>query len=185
MKDCFLSPAKPWFKHTNASLAVVITTGQIYFQPFFQSLSHRLHQSIYWSHTDFQYMAAASIALTKLPFCYNNSPDRYSINVSAHRLFTCLCYTKWELHPGNMSDPLFKAVCVAGPSSEPCIHAGLGCTACHPQIQYYRSVIQFPALSANWKKKESRFKLHSPVLSSAGTDNCTFTSSSFFDCDSR
>lgn len=53
-----------------------------------------------------------------------------------------------------MSDPLFKAVCVAGPSSEPCIHAGLRCTTCHPQIRYYRSVIQFPALSANRGKKD-------------------------------
>lgn len=85
------------------------------FSASFQSLSHRLHQSLYWSRTDFQYMTAASIALTKLPFCYNNSPNRYSINVAAHWFFTCLCYMKWELHPGNMSDPLFKAVCVAGP----------------------------------------------------------------------
>ncbi len=152
------------------------------FSASFQSLSHRLHQSLYWSRTDFQYMTAASIALTKLPFCYNNSPNRYSINVSAHRFFTCLCYMKWELHPGNTSDPLFKAVCVAGPSSEPCIHAGLSCTTCHPQIRYYRSVIQFPALSANRKKKGKKRKTdsNSPVLSSAGTGNCTFTSSSFW-----
>ena len=31
------------------------------------------------------------IAVTKLPFC-NNGSNRYSINVSAHCFFTCLCY---------------------------------------------------------------------------------------------
>lgn len=179
MKGCFLSPAKTWFKHTNTTLAVVITTGQIYFQLLF-NLSHRLHQSLYWSRTDFQYMTAAYIALTKLPFCYNNSPDRYSINVSPHWLFTCLCYAKWELHPGNMSDPLFRAVCAAGPFIRT-LHS------CWTQLHHMPSTNPILSIShpipgsfSEQKKKENRFKLFSPVLSSAVTDNCTFTSSSFW-----
>lgn len=157
MKGCFLSSAKTWFKRTNTSPAAVITTGHIYFQLLFNLSSHRPRRSLYWSRADFQYMTAASIAFDQITlFLYNNKPNRCSINVSPHRLFTCLCYMKWELHPGNMSDPLLRAVCAAGPSSEPCIHAGLSCTTCHPQIQYYWSVIQFPALSANKKKKTKR-----------------------------
>lgn len=35
MKGCSISPAKSRFKHTHTSPALVITTGQIYFQLLF------------------------------------------------------------------------------------------------------------------------------------------------------
>lgn len=132
------------------------------------------------------------VPVTKLPFCNNNGSNRYSINVSAHRFFTCLCYIYIHAREkrNESSTPAARLIRYSkpsvqqAPSSEPCIHAGLSCTACHPQIRYYRSVIQFPALSANRKgkkKKKGKRKTdsNSPVLSSAVADNCAFTSSSF------
>lgn len=78
-KPYFLSSAKTWFWHTISLLSVIITTALVYFQPRFYPTPSNLHQSIYWSGIDFQYMTAASIDLTKWPFCRNNSPYRYSI----------------------------------------------------------------------------------------------------------
>ena len=147
--------------------------------------------------TDFQYMTAAapppphnSIAVTKLPFCNNNGSNRYSITVSsAHRFFTYLCYIytrkKWELHPGSASDPLFKAVCAAGPFIRT-LHS------CWTQLHHMPSANPILSIShpipgsfskqkgKKKKKRKRKTDSNSPVLSSAVADNCTFTSSSFW-----
>lgn len=60
-------------------------------------------------HADTQYPAAASIALTELPFSCNNRPDHHSINAPVQSLHVCLS-------ANECSTPVTRLICYSKPS---------------------------------------------------------------------
>ena len=167
MKGCFLSPAKHLACFCNYHRSDLFSAS-------FQSLFHRLHRSLYWSHTDFQYRTAASIALTKLPFCYNNSSQSLlHLCISTSVVYMCaLCEMKAPPRQ-HVWSTIQSCLC-----ARPFIRTLHSCwTQLHHmplQIQYYRSVIQFPALSANRKEGKKRKRdSNSPTLHRATLEQTT------------
>lgn len=78
------------FKNTPQP-AVIISTGQIYFQPLQpRPPSPPSGPIVILICADTQYPTAASIALTELPFSCNNRPDHHSINALVQSLHVCL-----------------------------------------------------------------------------------------------
>lgn len=185
MKGCFLSSAKTWFKRTNTSPAVVITTGHIYFQLLFNLSSHRPRRSLYWSRADFQYMTAASIALTKLPF-FSTTTSPIAVPLMSLHIGCLHACVIWN----ESSTPATCLIHYSELSVQQALHQNLAfmLDSAAPHAIRKSNIIDQSSNSRLFqqtrKKKENRFKLHSPVLSRALTDNSAFTSSSFFDCDS-
>lgn len=116
-------------------------------------------------------MTAASIALTKLPFffffCYNSSPNRYSVNVSARCFFTCL--------PNESSTPATHLIRYSNLSVQQALHQNLAfmLDLAAPHAIRKTDIIDqssnsrlFQQAGKKKKKKKNRFKLYSPVLRS-------------------
>lgn len=110
-------------------------------------------------HADTQYPAAASIALTELPFSCNNGPDHHSINAPVQSLHVCLS-------ANQCSTPATCLICY----SKPPVWKGPYNTtlhSCRTQLHHMPSTnpilsISHPilgSLSKQEKKKENRFRL--------------------------
>lgn len=174
MSGCFLSPAETWFKHTSASHAVVITTGQIYFQPLFH-LSPPLPAPIFILIPLRFSIRDSSLHSFKphYPFATTTGPNCYSINVTSVA-YISVVIAKRELRPADMSDPLCIAACAAGPFIR---------TLHSPWTQLHHMPSANPILlishpipgsfSKQKKKGESRFELCFPTPSSE-TDSSVF-----------
>lgn len=160
MRSFFFSP----FKNTPHP-AAIISTGQIYFQPLqpqpplplpLPPLPGPIVVSI---HADTQYPAAASTALTELPFSCNNRPDHHSINAPVQSLHVCLS-------ANECSTPATCLICYSKPS----VWKGPYNTtlhSCRTQLHHMPSTnpilsIRHPilgSLSKQEKKKKNRFRL--------------------------
>lgn len=126
-------------------------------------------------------MTAASIALTKLPFCYNNSPRIAIPLMSPHIGCLHVCVMRNE-----SSTPATCLIHYSELSVQQALHQNLAfmLDSAAPHAIRKSDIIDQSSNSRLFqqteKKKENRFKLFSPVLSSAVKDNCTFTSSLFW-----
>lgn len=159
-----------FFKNT-PHLAVIISRGQIYFQPLQPRPTPPLPPLpapiVILIHADTQYPAAASIALTELPFSCNNRPDHHSINAPVQSLHVCLS-------ANECSTPVTRLICYSKPSMwkgpyNTTLHS------CRTQLHHMPStnpilLISHPILGSLSKqeKKKNRFRL-----------SCSGTASSF------
>lgn len=133
---------------------------------------------VIWIHADTQYPAAASIALTELPFSCNNRPDHHSINAPVQSLHVCLS-------ANECSTPATCLICYSKPS----VWKGPYNTTLHScRTQLHRMPSKNPILSISHPilgslskqegKKEKRTDSDSPVAEQLPL-------SRHFDCNSQ